>query len=559
MVFCRTKRDRAEGRRRARRARLRRRRRPRRPRPGRPRAGAARVPQRQGRRAGRHRRRRPRHRRRGRHARHQLPVPRGREDLPAPDRPHGRAGATGVAVTLRRLGRHPALEADQQGARAGVHDPAETYSTSRRALHRAGHPDGTPRACCPRAARTRAGLDAEGSRTSARPARRAASRSAAPTVVPGRRRAASGGGTAVPARGSGSTAAGRADRPGPQPSPAAAPHPRRAPSRSSGTAQRPSPPTRTGVRRAQRDDPAPASPRRRWRRYGRGRVDRGPPRPPRADRAAALSAARRPGVPTVAQPNSHVGVDGALRGRSRRARRARRAAHSDWIGLPLPITRGMSWKPMFSSWPCAKRTIQSKSTSVLGEPSTRRLREHVVVARLRPARSPGDRVVAYDGARRRSRPTGASSTPGRRCGGPCAGARRQRLAAVRRRRRDARRCRTSAQRSDGAGRGRARRRRRAPTAPPADRSRRQAAGQPVGRLGDRGLGDGERRRAEPRRRGRTRARGGPARGGPRRAGAAGCGTTGGRDDGHETLLGKSGRTAGGATASGQGRPAPGDR
>ena len=90
---------------------------PRRPRPGRPRAGAARVPQRQGRRPRRHRRRGPRHRRRRRHARHQLPVPRGREDLPAPHRPHRPRRQHRHRGHLRRLGRPAALGPDQQGAR----------------------------------------------------------------------------------------------------------------------------------------------------------------------------------------------------------------------------------------------------------------------------------------------------------------------------------------------------------------------------------------------------------------------------------------------------------
>ena len=84
---------------------------PRRPRPGRPRAGAARVPQRQGRRPRRHRRRRPRHRRRGRHPRRQLPVPRGREDLPAPHRPHRPRRQHRHRGDLRRLGRPAALGA----------------------------------------------------------------------------------------------------------------------------------------------------------------------------------------------------------------------------------------------------------------------------------------------------------------------------------------------------------------------------------------------------------------------------------------------------------------
>ncbi len=84
---------RAAGRRRPRRPRIRRRRRARRPGPGRPRAGAARVPLGQGRRSGGHGRRGPRDRRDGRHSRRELPVPRGRQDLRPPDRPHrpGRA------------------------------------------------------------------------------------------------------------------------------------------------------------------------------------------------------------------------------------------------------------------------------------------------------------------------------------------------------------------------------------------------------------------------------------------------------------------------------------
>ena len=60
----------------------------RRPRPGGPRAGPARLPQQQGGRPRGHRRGRPRHRRRRRHPRHQLPVPRGREDLRPPHRAH---------------------------------------------------------------------------------------------------------------------------------------------------------------------------------------------------------------------------------------------------------------------------------------------------------------------------------------------------------------------------------------------------------------------------------------------------------------------------------------
>ena len=92
----------------------------RRPRPGRPGAGAPGVPQRQDRRPGRDGRRRPRHRRAGRHARHQLPVPRRRAHLPPPDRPHRPGRRQGRRGDLRRLGRHPQVGSDQQGARPAV-------------------------------------------------------------------------------------------------------------------------------------------------------------------------------------------------------------------------------------------------------------------------------------------------------------------------------------------------------------------------------------------------------------------------------------------------------
>ena len=79
----------SEGHRRPHRTRVRGWRRARRPRPGRTRAGAAGVPFGQGGRARRHRRRCPRARRRRHHPRHQLPGPRRRDDLRAPDRAHG--------------------------------------------------------------------------------------------------------------------------------------------------------------------------------------------------------------------------------------------------------------------------------------------------------------------------------------------------------------------------------------------------------------------------------------------------------------------------------------
>ena len=48
----------------------------------------------------------------------QLPVPRGREDLHPPDRPHRPGGQGGRRGHARRLGRHAPLEADQRRARA---------------------------------------------------------------------------------------------------------------------------------------------------------------------------------------------------------------------------------------------------------------------------------------------------------------------------------------------------------------------------------------------------------------------------------------------------------
>ena len=109
---------RAAGRRRPRRPRIRRRRRARRPGPGRSRAGAARVPLGQGRRSGGHGRRGPRHRRDGRHPRRELPVPRGRQDLRPPDRPHRPGRQDRRRGDPRRLGRAPQVEDDQRRPRA---------------------------------------------------------------------------------------------------------------------------------------------------------------------------------------------------------------------------------------------------------------------------------------------------------------------------------------------------------------------------------------------------------------------------------------------------------
>ncbi len=106
IVFTRTKRAGPAGRRRPRRARLQRQRPARRHGPGGTREGTDEVPRGQAAAAGRHRRRRARHRRPGRLPRHQLLLPRGRQDLHPPDRPHRPRRGLGHRDHLRRLGRH---------------------------------------------------------------------------------------------------------------------------------------------------------------------------------------------------------------------------------------------------------------------------------------------------------------------------------------------------------------------------------------------------------------------------------------------------------------------
>ena len=161
MIFCRTKRRAQAVADELTERGLRRGRRPRRPRSGRPRAGPARVPQRQGRHPGGHRRGGPRHRRRGRHARHQLRVPRRREDLPAPRRPHRPGRRLGRRDHVRRLGGRAALGADQQGARAVVPRPDRDLPHLRAPVHRARDPRRAPTGRLPRRSQTHAGLEAE--------------------------------------------------------------------------------------------------------------------------------------------------------------------------------------------------------------------------------------------------------------------------------------------------------------------------------------------------------------------------------------------------------------
>ena len=70
-------------------------------------------------------------------------LPRGREDLHPPDRPHRPRRRHGHRGHVRRLGRRAPVEDDQQGARAAVRGAAETYSTSEHLFHDQGIPPGT--------------------------------------------------------------------------------------------------------------------------------------------------------------------------------------------------------------------------------------------------------------------------------------------------------------------------------------------------------------------------------------------------------------------------------
>ena len=98
-----------------------------------------------------------RHRHRRRHARHQLPVPRGRRHLRAPHRPHRPRRPRGRRDHARRLGRGAALEADQRHARPRTcPEPVETYSTSEHLFADLGIPEGST-GRLPLAKRTRAG------------------------------------------------------------------------------------------------------------------------------------------------------------------------------------------------------------------------------------------------------------------------------------------------------------------------------------------------------------------------------------------------------------------
>ena len=150
MVFCRTKRTAAEGRRRPAERGFAVRRRPRRPRPGRPRAGAARVPQRQGRRA----RRAPTSPRaastsRASRTSSTTSAPRTRRPTCTASAVPAAPGAKGIAITFVDWDDIPRWTADQQGARTcDFDDPPETYSTSRAPLRGARHPRAASPASC---------------------------------------------------------------------------------------------------------------------------------------------------------------------------------------------------------------------------------------------------------------------------------------------------------------------------------------------------------------------------------------------------------------------------
>ena len=78
----------------------------------------------------------------GRLPRHQLHLPRGRQDLRPPDRPHRPRRRLRHRDHLRRLGRPAPLEDDQQGARPAVRRAAGDLLDLRAPLPRPGHPAG---------------------------------------------------------------------------------------------------------------------------------------------------------------------------------------------------------------------------------------------------------------------------------------------------------------------------------------------------------------------------------------------------------------------------------
>ena len=81
----------------------------------------------------------------GRHPRHQLQLPRGRQGLHPPHRPHRSRGCLGHRDHLRGLGRRDPVEDDQQDARPAVRGPAGDVLHVGAPLPRAGHPARHPR------------------------------------------------------------------------------------------------------------------------------------------------------------------------------------------------------------------------------------------------------------------------------------------------------------------------------------------------------------------------------------------------------------------------------
>ncbi len=175
------------------------------------------------------------------HPRRQLPVPRGREDLRAPDRPHRPGRQHRHRDHVRRLGRPDALDADRQGARPGHPGAGRDLLLLPAPLLRPRHPRGHLGLPCPAPA-PGPGWTPSRSRTWARPASvsatRAAARPAARAVTGIATAGAGHAARAPPIVGTVPTA-----RTGPTaPSaPRATPHGRRAP----GSAVAPAPATRS--------------------------------------------------------------------------------------------------------------------------------------------------------------------------------------------------------------------------------------------------------------------------------------------------------------------------
>ncbi len=111
------------------------------PGPGCPREGLEVVPHRRRRRPGRNGCRGARYRHRRRHARHQLPVPRGRAGLRAPHRTHRPRRQDRCRDHPRRLGRTGPVGDDRQGAEPGLPRSGRNLFQLTAHLRGAGHPE----------------------------------------------------------------------------------------------------------------------------------------------------------------------------------------------------------------------------------------------------------------------------------------------------------------------------------------------------------------------------------------------------------------------------------